>query len=126
MSARVKWITHKGEQILFSNYSGLDEDQYLKEMEKTVEMLRSAVEKKPLYLLALTNLSNTTTTAKITEKSKACNMLLKGVNATTAIVGVTETKKAIARIMSPDVRVFEDSEQAKDWLATRARSSKHS
>ncbi len=126
MSARVKWITHKGEQILFSNYSGLDEDQYLKEMEKTVETLRSAVETKPLYLLALTDLSNTTTTAKITEKSKACNMLLKGVKATTAIIGATETKKVIARIVSPNVRVFENSEQAKDWLATRARSSKRS
>ena len=126
MSERVKWISHKGEQILLSDYSGLDEGQYLAEMEETVAMLRSAVKEKPLYLLALTDLSNTVTTAKITEKSKACTMMLKGVKATTAIVGVTETKKVIARIISPDVRVFQNSEQAKDWLTAQARSSKHS
>ena len=66
MSERVRWITHNGEQILFSNFSGLGEEQYLKEMEETAAMLRSAVEKRPLYLLTLTDVTNTTTTAKIT------------------------------------------------------------
>jgi hypothetical protein len=126
MSERVKWITHKGEQILFNNYSGLDEGQYLEEMEETAATLKSAVDKKPLYLLALTDVSNTTTTAKITEKSRACRMLLKGVKATAAIVGVTETKKVIARIVSPDLRMFENPENAKDWLAAQARNHKRS
>ncbi len=124
MSERVKWITHNGEQILFSNFSGLGEEQYLKEMEETIAMLRGAVERRPLYLLALTDVTNTTTTAKITEKSKACRMLLKGVTASTAIVGLTETKRGIARIVSPDLRVFEDPDQAKDWLAAQARSGR--
>ena len=126
MSERVKWITHKGEQILFSNYSGLDEGQYLKELEETVALVKSAVGKNPPYLLALTDVSNTTTTARITEKSKQCGELLKGVKSTTAIVGVTETKKVIARIVSPDVRVFESPEKAKDWLAAQARSTQRS
>jgi hypothetical protein len=124
MSERVRWITHKGEQILFSNFSSLGEEQYLKEMERTTAMLRGAIEKKPLYLLALTDVTNTATTAKITEKSKACRMLLKGVTASTAIVGLTETKRSIARIVSPDLRAFEDPEHAKDWLTSQARSSK--
>ncbi len=123
MSERVKWITHKGELILFSNYSGLDEGQYLTELEETVALLKSAVEGRPSYLLALTDVSNTTTTAKITEKSKQCRVLLKGVEAATAIVGITETKKVIASIVSPDLRVFEDQERAKDWLVMQARSS---
>jgi hypothetical protein len=124
ISERVRWITHKEEQILFSNFSSLGEEQYLKEMEETTAMLRRAVEKKPLYLLALTDVTNTTTTAKITEKSEACRMLLEGVTASTAIVGLTETKRGIARIVSPDLRAFEDPEQAKDWLASQARSGK--
>ena len=124
MSERVRWITHNGEQILFSNFSGLGEEQYLKEMEETAAMLRSAVEKRPLYLLALTDVTNTTTTAKITEKSKACRMLLKGVTASTAIVGLTETKRGVARIVSPDLRIFGNPEQAKEWLAAQARSGK--
>ena len=124
MSERVRWITHNGEQILFSNFSGLGEEQYLKEMEETAAMLRSAVEKRPLYLLALTDVTNTTTTAKITEKSKACRMLLKGVTASSAIVGLTETKRGIARIVSPDLRIFDNPEQAKEWLAAQARSGK--
>ena len=124
MSERVRWITHNGEQILFSNFSGLGEEQYLKEMEETAAMLRSAVEKRPLYLLALTDVTNTTTTAKITEKSKACRMLLKGVTASSAIVGLTETKRGIARIVSPNLRIFDNPEQAKEWLAAQARSGK--
>lgn len=124
MSERVRWITHNGEQILFSNFSGLGEEQYLREMEETAAMLRSAVDKRPLYLLALTDVTNTTTTAKITEKSKACRMLLKGVTASTAIVGLTETKRGIARIVSPDLRIFDNPEQAKEWLAAQARSGK--
>jgi hypothetical protein len=123
-SKRVRWITHNGEQILFSNFSGLGEEQYLKEMGETAAMLRSAVEKRPLYLLTLTDVTNTTTTAKITEKSKACRMLLKGVTASTAIVGLTETKRGIARIVSPDLRIFDNPEQAKEWLAAQARSGK--
>lgn len=126
MSERVKWITHKGEQILLSNYSGLNEDQYLNEIEETEEILICAVKKKPAYLLALTDLSNTTTTPKITARSKACKMILKGVKATTAIVGVTETKRVIASIVSPKVRVFDNSEQAKDWLAEQGRIGKRS
>jgi len=124
MSERVRWITHKGEQILFSNFSSLGEEQYLQEMEETIAMLRGAVEKRHLYLLALSDVTNTTTTAKITEKSTACRMLLKGVTASTAIVGLTETKRGIARIVSPDLRVFDNPEQAKDWLASQARSGK--
>jgi hypothetical protein len=124
MSERVKWITHKGEQILFSNYSGLDEGLYLKELEETMALLKSAVDQKPPYLLALTDVSNTTTTAKITEKSKQCGTLFKGVKATAAIVGVTETKKVITRIVSPDLRVFESPEKAKDWLVAQARNNK--
>jgi hypothetical protein len=124
MSERVRWITHNAEQILFSNFGGLGEEQYLREMEETAAMLRSAVEKRPLYLLALTDVTNTTTTAKITEKSKACRMLLKGVTASTAIVGLTETKRGIARIVSPDLRIFDNPEQAKEWLAAQARSGK--
>jgi hypothetical protein len=124
LSERVRWITHNGEQILFSNFSGLGEEQYLKEMEETAAMLRSAVEKRPLYLLTLTDVTNTTTTAKITEKSKACRMLLKGVTASSAIVGLTETKRGIARIVSPDLRIFDNPEQAKEWLAAQARSGK--
>ena len=124
MSERVRWITHNGEQILFSNFSSLGEEQYLKEMEETAAMLRSAVEKKPLYLLALTDVTNTTTTAKITEKSKACRMLLKGVTASSAIVGLTETKRGIARIVSPHLRIFDNPEQAKEWLAAQARSGR--
>jgi hypothetical protein len=124
MSERVKWITHKGEQILFSNYSGLDEGLYLRELDETMAMLKSAVDKKPPYLLALTDVSNTTTTAKITERSKECNTALRGVRATTAIVGVTRTKKVIANIVSPNLRMFGNLEKAKDWLATEARSSK--
>jgi len=124
MSERVRWITHNGEQILFSNFSGLGEEQYLKEMEETAAMLRSAVEKRPLYLLALTDVTNTTTTAKITEKSRACRMLLKGVTASSAIVGPTETKRGIARIVSPDLRIFDNPEQAKEWLTGQARIGK--
>jgi hypothetical protein len=124
MSERVRWITHNGEQILFSNFSGLGEEQYLKEMEETIAMLRGAVEKRPLCLLTLTDVTNTTTTAKITEKSKACRMLLKGVTASTAIVGLTETKRSIARIVSPDLSIFENTDQAKDWLAAQARTGK--
>ena len=93
---------------------------------RTVALLKSAVGKNPPYLLALTDVSNTTTTARITEKSKQCGELLKGVKSTTAIVGVTETKKVIARIVSPDVRVFESPEKAKDWLAAQARSGQRS
>lgn len=121
MSERVRWIVHKGEPILFSNFSGLDEEQYLEEMEEVAAILRSAAEKKPLYLLALTDISNTTTTAKITERSKACMTALKGVTAITAIVGLTETKMGIAKIVSPHLRAFEDRDEAKDWLAARAR-----
>jgi hypothetical protein len=49
-------------------------------------------------------------------------MLIKGVTASTAIVGLIETKRCIARIVSPDLRAFENPEQAKDWLAAQARS----
>ncbi len=121
MSERVRLISHKGEQILFSDYSGLDEEPYLRELDETIVMLKSAIAKRPSYLLALTNVSNTTTTAKITQKSKECTTLLKGVKATTAIVGITKTKKVIANIVSPDLQMFDTVDKAKDWLAAEAR-----
>ena len=51
-------------------------------------------------------------------------MLLKGVTASTAIVGLTETKRGVARIVSPDLRIFDNPEQAKEWLAGQARSGR--
>jgi hypothetical protein len=50
-------------------------------------------------------------------------MLLKGARVTTAIIGVTETKRVIASIVSPDLRVFGSPAKAKDWLVAQARSS---
>lgn len=124
MSERVRWITHRGEPILLSDFSGLNEERYLEELDETIALLRSAIEMKPPYLLALTDISNTTTTAKITARSKACGALLKGVRANTAVVGATKTKAVIARIVSPNLRVFHDADRAKDWLVSQTNSSR--
>ncbi len=120
MSERVKWIKHKNENILITDYSNLPENEYIQELDETIKTLNEAVSQGASYFLVLTDVSNTLTTDKVTKKARECTQIYKTVKAVNAILGVTGFKKVIANMMVSHMRIFENESEAKDWLVSES------
>jgi len=119
MDTHVKWIEHKGEKILLSDYTDLDEERILEAME---EARREILSYRKKVILMLVDITNTYTTGRVKSKGEAVRAAAreKGVTVKTAIVGITAMKKVIAAIVKPGAHFADSIEEAKDWLASQA------
>jgi hypothetical protein len=116
MGKHVQWVEHKGVRILFLNGKGLSEEEnFLAQDEMKEELLRDR--SSPPVLV---DLSNTNMTAKTSAKSKELAAATKGAglpDGPTAIVGLTGLQKAVAQLFSRQSRFFNNTDEAKEWLA---------
>jgi hypothetical protein len=126
MSELVRWIRHGQEKILFNDYSGLREQQYLQELDETIALIKEAIAAQEPYLLVLTDVSNTTTTIRITDKAKECTELYKGIKTLSAIVGVMGAKRVIANLLVPGIQICADRDEGLEWLVAEAGQLGHS
>jgi hypothetical protein len=118
MSTYTQWIQHKGKKILFCNYAGCNEAQYLAgvtEMEQ--ELMKQPTGTKIPLLIDVTKSSMTIATR---DRGKQTIEVLTKANITTdtAMVGISGIQKIIAQAISKDVHYANDMESAKDWLVS--------
>ena len=119
MSEHIQWIEHKGEKILYIDYSNLTIDEILRVLDQvTEEVLRQP---KGSTILTLTNMKNTRTTKEMNERAKEMSAAIKehvGLSAV-AIVGLRGIQKVIAQAVRTDIYYADSIEAAKDWLVSR-------
>jgi hypothetical protein len=126
MGNRVKWIEHKGEKILFCDYSNIrDEEEFIQAIEETEpEVLKQAP---GTLILMLIDATDSLVTSKVTGRARELAAAARGrgiPSSPTAIVGVSgPAKKAVIAAMQflrPDLRGVDSVAEAKDWLVSRA------
>ena len=126
MGNRVQWIEHKGEKILFCDYSNIqDEEEFIQAIEETEpEVLKQAP---GTLILMLIDATDSLVTSKVTARARELAAAARArdiPSSPTAIVGVSgPAKKAVIAAMQflrPDLRGVESVAEAKDWLVSRA------
>lgn len=126
MSKRVRWIEHKGERILFCDYTDMQsEETFIQALTETeAEVLKQAP---GTLILMLIDTTGSRVTPQVTKRARelAAAARQKGIpSSPTAIVGLSSpAQQAILQAMQflrPDLRTAESVLAAKDWLVSRA------
>ena len=118
MSDRIKWIDYKGHKILFSDYSGLQEKEYLQEVDAAIELCKE-IEPGSL-LLNFTDVSNTHTTKKVQMKHREVEAIFNQFQTISAVVGVNGIMKIIAKTFKTNIHFANSKEEAMDYLVAEA------
>jgi hypothetical protein len=119
MGERVNWIQHRGKKILFCTFTGLEETEYLAQ----VDEMENELEGQPSgsNVLMLIDVTNSRMTPATRDRGKQTVSVLEkaGVTTTTAMVGISGLQKIIASSISKDVHYGKDIESVKDWLVSQ-------
>jgi hypothetical protein len=117
MKDRLSWIEHKGARILYVNYSGLSEDEFIETIGEFEEEL---LKQTPGSLVTLTNMANVLFTDRARRKFKELAEQTQGISKGAAAIGVTGFKKALAVLIKRELYYADSLEEAKEWLAEQA------
>lgn len=116
---RVKFITHKGKEILLINGEGCSAQEALV---LAKEAMRTIAAQPEHSLLILTNVQNAHFNLEVSAAMKEFTVHNKPYVKKSALFGVTGIQRVIynaaLRFSGRDIPVFDDFEQAKDWLVT--------
>jgi hypothetical protein len=118
MSDRLSWIEYKGARILYVDYSGTSEEEFV----QTIEAFKNELLKQaPGSVVTLTNIANTSLTDEVRKKFKELAEQTQGISKGAAAVGVTGFKKAVAVLIKRNLYYADSLEEAKEWLAEQAK-----
>lgn len=114
-------IEHKGVRIFYADYSNYGRD--IAALKTEVDAFDDVIEQHE-GALVLVDIRNTVTSSEVVSLMKESTARTKGHVARTAVVGVSGIQKvlaqAVARFASEPLVLFNDVEEAKDWLAGAA------
>jgi hypothetical protein len=117
---RSKWITYKGSNIFYQDFTDhnlLDSDAVKSELE---EVQAVVVSKPPASMLVLSDFSNTQIGRDLMDLLVASSHITKSHIKKTAVVGVTGTKRFLANVLvgftGQQLSLFDTVEQAEEWL----------
>ena len=117
MSA-IQKINHKGQQIIYIDYRGLDEESMIAKAESLREFLLSD----PGFHLRLVNITDTPATRQFTSFIRQLGKETKHIPVKAAIVGITGAKKVLLsgynRLLGGAMKPFDDEETAKEYLVS--------
>jgi hypothetical protein len=119
MSERVYWIEYKGARILYADYSGLAGAEYIEVIDEfKKELARQATGS----VVTLSNVTDSLVTSEVQDKFKELTEETAGISKAAATLGLTGFKKAIAVLLRRDMYWANSLEEAKEWLAERAKA----
>ena len=117
----MKWIRHKGKDILFIDLSNIQEAEL--EIEMANEAERIIKEQPPNSVLTLVDYTGMRLDVQGIEVQKKYSMSIKPYVRASATVGIDGFKnvivRSVVRITGRKIKLFPDLESAKDWLATQ-------
>lgn len=114
----IQKLMHKGKEIIYIDYRGLNEEEML----EMAQSLRDFLMSNPGPHLRLVNISDTPATRKFTSYIRELGKETKHIPVKGAIVGITGAKKVLLsgynRLLGGAMRPFEEEEVAKDYLVS--------
>jgi hypothetical protein len=118
-----KWVTWKGQRILYQEFSGFGRDA--EALEREVDLVDAEIVKQaPGSILALADLNGTVTSSAVVELFKRSASVTKPFVAKQAVIGVGGVQKflaqMVARASGQALQLFNSREEAMDWLAGEA------
>ena len=115
--SRMKWITYKGKDILYEDYTNLTGNQIAQLVPAITKITLDKEYKDILLLLDFSNsFANKEATNAFGESGKISKDSLKK----TAVLGITGVKKVLLnfvnKVSKVDAKPFKSDEEAKEWL----------
>ena len=121
MPPRVQWIEHQGQPILYSNYAGLGEAEYLQAMDETQRQMLS----RPAgsRVLTVTDVSHSHSSRAIITKGNemAAATRAAGIATTDAVIGIGRLQRPIAQAVRREIHFAGSLDDAKSWLVAQAK-----
>ncbi len=121
MPPRVQWIEHHGQPILYSNYAGLQDHEYLQAMDETQAQLLS----RPAgsTVLTVTDVSHGSSSRAVMAKGNemAAATRAAGVRTVDAVVGIGRLQRPIAQAVRREIHFAGSLEDAKRWLVGQVK-----
>lgn len=117
---RVRWIRHLGQPILYSDYAGLKEADYLQAMDETQRELLS--QPAGSTVLTVTDVSHGRSSRAIMAKAGAMTAATKaaGIATIDAVIGIGRLQRPIAQAVRREIHFASSLEDAKDWLVKQS------
>ena len=121
INERLAWIEHSGINILFADYSGLDEDSFVRQIETNkTDVIAEAKKLGEKRLLFLTDVSDTTFSEKVMWAFRELAELIDPYLLAGAVVGISGVRRIafdmFNKLMAVKRRSFSSLEKAKEWL----------
>lgn len=115
---RVQFISHRGRDILFLNFSGCGVNEVLSTIDDAAKVIRVQPEGS---VRTLTDVTNARFDDRVSEQMKKFTAHNKPYVRAAAVVGITGIKKiifeAVMLFSKRKIHSFDTLDQAKDWLA---------
>ena len=117
---RVTWKTHKGKQILYVDYSGLNTKEMIQLLHDSCDVLNKLNNAVPL----LANFENTTAdTEYMNEVKRLGKQVITAKASKTALLGITGVKGVLVQGYAfftgeKNLKSFSSEPEALDWLAS--------
>jgi len=118
---RSKWIEHRNTKIFFQDFSGVDLDKsdlIKEELDQAQQIVTSQPENS---MLILADFRDTSISRDLLDVMTASSNKTKKFVRKTAVLGITGTKRMFANLLvsatGQSIKMFEDEEEAKNWLA---------
>jgi hypothetical protein len=118
LQERVKWVEYNGKEILFTDYSNLKGQDMIDVTQEYERIIQESGKDLILQLLDFTGATMTKESADLAKKNEEQEKE-KGITKHAACIGVTGLKRAIAKVVKPDMFYANSLEDAKDWLITQ-------
>lgn len=115
---KIKWINHKGKRILHIDYSGLTDQEMLKQLDYGSGLMLK--EKEPFLYYG--NFSETTISTEFMQKANEWGKQTNKVTQKMAVVGLTSGVRSILlntynMMTGSKMKVFKTEQEALDYLA---------
>lgn len=124
LNDRLEIIEHRGQTILFADYTGLDQADFVKQIRRNKgDIVGYGLQSGEKSVLLLSDLSGTLLLDDVQNAFKELVPAIDPYIKAAAIVGMTGFKRfaldILNRVVSVSRRPFDTLGEAKDWLATQ-------
>lgn len=116
MFERSEWISYQGDQILYADYSNLQEEHLAAAARETLRLLEEAVQRGDAYILLLLNVSGVKFNDRLPDELSSLSGLRSQTSIYTAIVGLEGLPKKLVNLLLPDIELVDTVTEGKDWL----------
>ena len=118
MPGKFEWIEFKGKEILYNDRSNLSPDDIIRNVDEAREIVMKSGKRRILYLV---DNSNNNIIPKVKDHIKKVGKELDPFLSKSAVIGTSQPQKVFVNLLNKmtrmSIRVFDDLESAKEWLA---------